>query len=602
EAYYSKNPKIETLEISSPKFQIYNQPGKAKSLDLSKYRFPLPNFIQSLQLDTFKINNAEVITYATVGFDHHAGASFGFNLTMPQVKITNEGNQAQISSSNIFLNLTDFKAPLDKNHSLEAGKVKFNREQKSIAIEDLKVKPFSAGVNNNFTIHAPEISFSDFDLDDALNKDRFNFEAINIENPSVEIHINKKTGQDTIEFLQTLDLYPFVEPYLDQVNVNRLTLKNAGINFNWLQKELFDNKINLGLKNILIAKNQPPANFLNSEEFEISTAGLKTQSKNGLYEFTADSLLYNSARHRVLLTNIFINPLIKKEAFPLMKGFQTDVVNGRINYAEMHGIDEKRWLKENVIDAVSLEIGPANVNIFRNKRYPFNHDQRPPWPQDLIKDIKQPFVFDSVCLMPSQIRYSELTAISDVPGVVEFKDLAFSGSKISNMQDVLRRNNFLTLDAQTEIYGKALLGAHFRFDMTSPDYFHTVKGSLQPMELTAINNMLEKSEPMKIEEGKLNSFEFELELNAQNSEGSLLMSYDNLKIAVLNFDGDQQQKARLASFWANKMILNSSYPKGGEPEPVSIHFERDEKRSIINFWWKSIFSGAKKVLGIEPKE
>ena len=603
QAFYSKNPKIKTLEISSPKFQIYNQPGKAKSLDLSNYRFPLPNFIHTLQLDAFKISNAEVITYATVGIDHRTGASFGFNLTMPRVAITNEGNQAQINSSNIFLNLANFKAPLDENHSLAAGEVKFNREQKSITIEDLKVEPFSTSPNNNnFTIHAPQISFSDFDLDDALNKDRFNFEAINIVNPSVEIHINKKTEQDTIEFLQTLDLYPFVEPYLDQIKVNRLTLKNAGVNFNWLQKELFDNKINLGFKNILIAENQPPANFLNSEEFEISTTGLKTQSKDGLYEFTADSLLYNSAQHRVLLTNIAINPLIEKEAFPVMKGFQTDVVNGRIDFAEMHGIDEKRWLKENVLDAASLKIGPARVNIFRNKRYPFNHDQRPPWPQDLIKGIKQPFVFDSVCLMPSQIRYSELTAISDEPGVVEFKDLAFSGGKISNMKEVIRRNSFLTLEAQTEIYGKALLEAHFRFDMTSPDYLHTVKGSLQPMELTAINNMLGKSEPMKIEEGKLNSFEFELELNAQNSEGSLLMSYDNLKIAVLNFDGDQQQKARLASFWANKMILNSSYPKGDEPEPVSIHFERDEKRSIINFWWKSIYSGAKKVLGIEPKE
>ena len=603
EAFYSKNPKIETLEISSPKFQIYNQPGKAKSLDLSNYRFPLPNFIHSLQLDAFKISNAEVISYATVGIDHRAGARFGFNLTMPRVTITNEGNRAQINSSNIFLNLTDFKTPLDENHSLAAGEVKFNREQKSIAIEDLKVEPFSTSPNNNnFTIHAPEISFSDFDLDDALNKDRFNFEAINIVNPSVEIHINKKTEQDTIEFLQTLDLYPYVEPYLDQIKVNNLSLKNAGVNFNWLQKELFDNKINLNFKNILIAENQPPSNFMNSEEFEISTTGLKTQSKNGLYEFTADSLLYNSARHRVKLTNIAINPLAEKETFPMIKGFQTDVVSGRMDFAEMHGIDEKRWLKENVLDAAALKIGPAHLNIFRNKRYPFDQDQRPPWPQDLIKSIRQPFVFDSVCLMPSQIIYNELTAISDEPGVVEFQDLSFSGSKISNIPEVLQHNSFLALDAQTKLYGKALLDVHFQFNMTSPEYYHTVKGSLQPMELSTINKILEKSAPMRIEEGQLYRFGFELELNAQKSEGLLFMGYDNLKVAVLDFDGNRQQKARLASFWANKMILNSGISIGDKIKPVSIHFERDEKRSIINFWWKSLYSGAQKVLGIEPKE
>ena len=603
EAYYSKHPKIETLEIVSPKFQIYNQPGKAKSLDLSKYRFPLPNFIQSLQLDEFKISNAEVITYATVGIAHHAGANFGFNLSMPRVNIISEGNQAQINSSNIFLNLTDFKAPLDENHSLEAEEVKFNREQKSIVVENLKVQPFPTITgSNSFIIHAPEISFSDFDLDDALNKNRFNFEAIDILNPSVEIHINKNTEQDTIEFLQTLDLYPYVEPYLDQIKVNNLNLINAAVNFNWLQKELFDNKINLGFKNILIAENQPPANFLNSEEFEISTAGLKIQSKDGLYEFAADSLLYNSAQHRAILTNIEINPLIEKGAFPIIKGFQTDVINGHIDFAEMQEIDEKRWLEDNVLDAALLKIGPARLNIFRNKRYPFNQAQRPPWPQDLIKGINQPFVFDSVCFVPSQIIYSELTTISDEPGVVEFQNLSFNGGKISNIPEVLQRNNILAIDAQTELYGEALLDARFRFDMTSPHYFHTVKGSLQPMELNAINNMLEKSAPMKIEEGNLQHFEFELELNAQNSDGKLFMRYDNLKIAVLNFDGNQRQKARLASFWANKMILNSSYPKGDESEPVVIYYERDKKRSIINFWWKSLYSGVKEALGIEPKE
>jgi hypothetical protein len=122
------------------------------------------------------------------------------------------------------------------------------------------------------------------------------------------------------------------------------------------------------------------------------------------------------------------------------------------------------------------------------------------------------------------------------------------------------------------------------------------------MELSAINNMLEKSDPLKIEVGQLNRFEFDLTLNAENSEGLLFMGYEDLKIAVLDYNHGEQQKARLASFWANKMILNSKNPKGNELKPVSIFYERDKKRSIINFWWKSLYSGVKEALGIEPKE
>lgn len=602
-AYYSQNPRIGTLEIDAPKFQIYNQAGKTKSLDLSKYHFPLPKFINSVKLDEFKITNAGVITYETSGIDHRAKGSFNFDLSLPRVTIESGKNKASIESENIQLKLRNFHVPVGENHSLEADQVNFNRDQKTIEIQNLKVEPYlNDSKNNSFKIHAPEIHFTGFDLHDALNKNQFNFSEINIVTPSFDISINKKPGKDTVEFLQSFDLFPYVEPYLDQIKVNNLELKSANVNFNWLQKELFDNKINIDFKNILIAENQPPTSFLNSEEFAISINDLKTRSKNGLYEFTAGSLSYNSAKHTVLLSNIYINPLVAKQRFPVEKGFQTDVVNARIAFAEMQGIDEKKWLKENVLDAALLELGPAKVNIFRNKRYPFNQQQRPPWPQDLIKEIKQPFVFDSVSLKPSQIMYSELTTISDEPGVVDFQELSFNGGKISNIQEVLNRNNILTLDAQTKLYGEALLKARFRFDMTSSEYFHTASGSLQPMNLSAINNMLEKSAPIRIEDGKLNRFEFDLTFNAENSEGLLFMGYEDLKIAVLEYNHGEQQKARLASFWANNMILNSKNPKGDELEPVSIYYERDKKRSIINFWWKSIYSGVKEVLGIEQKE
>lgn len=122
------------------------------------------------------------------------------------------------------------------------------------------------------------------------------------------------------------------------------------------------------------------------------------------------------------------------------------------------------------------------------------------------------------------------------------------------------------------------------------------------MPLTPINKMLGRASPMIIETGNLNRLEFELELNATNSSGLLYMGYNDLKIAVMEYNSSEQGKAGFASFWANKMILNSQNPKKGELEPVSIYYERDIKRSIINYWWKSIYSGTKKVLGIEPKK
>jgi hypothetical protein len=85
-----------------------------------------------------------------------------------------------------------------------------------------------------------------------------------------------------------------------------------------------------------------------------------------------------------------------------------------------------------------------------------------------------------------------------------------------------------------------------------------------------------------------------------NLQGNLFFGYDNLKIAVLDYSSDEIQKAKFATFLVNRMVLNSSNPKGNELQPVdSIQYSRDEQRSILNFWWKSLYSGAREVLGMD---
>jgi hypothetical protein len=339
---------------------------------------------------------------------------------------------------------------------------------------------------------------------------------------------------------------------------------------------------------------------MNSREFNISTTNLSTKDKSGMYEFTADSLIYNSARHHVLMKNIRVNPLAVKEAFPQKTGFQTDVAKAGIEYIEIQEINEKRWLQENILAAEKLQIGPSRLEIFRDKRYPFDHSQRPPWPQDLLKNIGQNFVFDSVKLMPSYIKYSELLTISDEPGFIEFYDLTFSGDRLSNTEKETGRNNIFELNAQAKLLNQSLLKANFSFDLASPDYAHSAKGFLQPMPLKPLNSIISKSAPLAIEEGYLNRLDFDIIFNENQATGNLYFAYDNLKIAVLDYSTDEIQKAKFASFVANKMIVNSKSPKRNELTAVKISYPRDEERSILNYWWKSIYSGAKEVIGLNP--
>jgi hypothetical protein len=600
-AWYSQAPEIDIIELVSPRFQIYSREGATMGLDLNAYRFPMPSFVESLKLNEFKITNGHATTYQTSGLRHNARAGFSFSLSMPGAELKNDSlHQIEISSNNIQLTISGFKAPLDELHNLDIGTIDFDRERKMIAVEDLKVSPFmTTGNTNVFNVSAPAISFSEFDLNEALSNNNFEFKDITVASPDVFIEINREIKEDTLEFLQTLDLYPYVETLVNRIAVDNLRLQNANLHFNWLQKQLFSNKINLRFRDIRIGENQPPANMLNSKEFEISTTGLSAESNDGLYVFSVDSLIYNSAMHRVSLKNIAVKPGIGHDQFPLQTGFQTDVAEAKIAYIELQDIKERRWLQYNILDAGKLEIGPAQVSIFRNKRFPFDPEQRPHWPQDLIKNMRQPFTFDSVLLMPSQIRYSELMGISDQPGFIEFNDVTLAGSALSNIEDEIRNNVHFNLNAKARLLNQAQLSVHFTFDLLCPDYSHSATGKLEPMPLSPLNSVISKTNPLLIEDGYLNRLEFDLSFNNSLATGQMYLGYDNLKIAVLDYSGDEIQKDRFASFLANKLVIQSQNPKSGELLPVAVSYPRDEKRSVLNYWWKSIYSGAREILGMD---
>ena len=603
-AYYSKELNLNELEINSPKFQVYSKTSGGKLLDLNKFKFPLPAFIESLKLSDLKITNGQVLTFATQGMKQHARSNFNINLSLPGITLkNNENNQAHLTTKNMIAQISDFKTPLGKNHELHIGQINFDRLKRTIDIEQLRVNPFTeSGKQNRFTIYAPQMNFTDFDINEALRKNHFTFGQINIDKPEIAIEINDSIKGDKFEIARNFDLYPYVEPYVNEINVNQLQLNNVALHFNWFGKRQISRKINLNFSDINISDNHKPENLLNSKEFEIFTTNMKTESKNKMYGFSIDSLIYNSARHTILFKNVAIQPLLSKTEFPRKTGYQTDYLTCQMEFIELAGVDENLWLKKKILDADKFTIGKTDLNIFRNKRYPFNHNQRPPWPRDLIKEIKQPFVFDSVELRPSYVKYSELLNISDNSGYVEFNDLAFRAGKISNIDTITLQHPHFIVDATAKLYNKGVISATVNFDLTDKNYFHTLKGSIGKMPLKPLNKMLEKSAPVSIESGELNRFDFNMKFNSKIATGELYFGYDEFKVNIFNMDDNGTKKSKFATFWANKMVLNSKNPKGNIFEPQPIHYTRDEERSIINFWWKAIFTGAKETIGIKEEQ
>ena len=602
-AYWSKELILDKLDIDDPKFRVYSKKGMEKSLDLNKFKVPMPAEIHSVKIHELNINNGQVITYLTEGKNQQVGSTFNVDLKLPEVAFqSDEENRISFTTKDFLSKITNLSTTIGKRHKLEINTLAFSREAKTISIENLEVTPTGPiNIGNSFAIKIPKLNFTGFDINEAL-KNNFIFNEILVSDPLIDIHIIDSIKGDKYEFTRNLDLYPYINPYVNQLEINRLNLENVDLSFNLFQKKLVDRKFNIDFKDILINETNHTENLLHAREFEVITTGLTTKSKNEMYQFSADSLIYNSAKHNVLLKKIAVEPLLSLEDFNKKSEYQTDYLQVSTNKIEIKGINESLWLQDNIIDADALIIDKTDADIFRNKRYPFNVNQRPPWPQDLLKKIKQPFVFDSVILMPSNLKYSELTEFSDKPGWISFNELHLKTSALTNVNDLLNKHPSFTVWASTKIMNKSLLSATFKFDLLSTDYEHTVHGSLNAVPMKTFNEIVESSAPFSIESGQINQFNFDISLDKNQSTGELYFGFDDFKINVLNITDDEVKKSKLATFWANNMMLNSRNPKGkDELQPININFNHNEQRSIINYWWKSIFSAAKQAIGIKDE-
>ncbi|HOI50646.1 MAG TPA: hypothetical protein PK167_15130, partial [Prolixibacteraceae bacterium] len=283
-------------------------------------------------------------------------------------------------------------------------------------------------------------------------------------------------------------------------------------------------------------------------------------------------------------------------------GLQTDVAKGNLQQLVLENFDEERWLSDGTVAACRLLLDNLQLEILRDKRYRFNSDQRPALPQQLLKESQTPFEFDSVVATPGFIRYSELSEQSSQPGNLDFHDLTIRAGKISNRPAWLTTNPPFTVEASARLMGEALLQAEFRFFPGRSDFFHQVTGKIDPVELTIFNPILENSALVSLENGALNRFDFDLEFTAEEASGELFFGYENLKVNILTQKPDGLKKAPVASFLANSMLLNSKNPRGKDFEAQPISHPRDPRRSILNYWWKALFSGAKQVLGIKEEK
>ena len=354
--------------------------------------------------------------------------------------------------------------------------------------------------------------------------------------------------------------------------------------------------LDLNLQHIVIDSStaQSGRSFI-TKDLSLQAQNFSIKLADSLNIIAFKKLAISSDDQNVTLDSLEVIPRYGKLEFARQHGQRIDRIDLTIPKLSMQKIDFSTLVDSSKFHAGYLELDQANFKDYLNRGIPGG----PPKPKTLpfikFRELNHPIKIDSLKVKDSFISYSEYVGDTPRAGTITFEQLNATFHNISNYPKDIQEGVTTTLDAQTRVMGTGLLNAHFEFPMDTENGFHKVNGTLGSMNITDFNRILEHVAFVRADTGKLDKLEFDMTLNETESSGTLIMSYEALKISALDKQSIEQKglMENIKTFLANNVIVKkNNNPKDGM-QAGEITFQRIEHKSIFNYWWKSLLSGIK---------
>lgn len=287
--------------LESPKIRLYSDPDKKKDKEknfegwVRTYQF-ISEYLQSLQVNSFSIQNASFYTYELQDNDtiptfqmDSIDASFSY-LSL---------DSAAIFNKNIIENIDDFSVEIkhydrvisDSLYRIEINNAKVDKTSATLRLKGFKLTPmydryeFAQAVGYRkgmITLEVPEITFSGIDFSGLVNDRSFVSENLNLEAMSLDIFSDKhmeeykRYRQMIPEMFQSIPL-PFRIDTL-RVTGGKLTYverpegaeETGGVSFTNMYATIYNttNMIEEGKNNVMVADVQ--TKFMDEAQFDVN--------------------------------------------------------------------------------------------------------------------------------------------------------------------------------------------------------------------------------------------------------------------------------------------------------------------------------------------
>ncbi|MFV0530229.1 MAG: hypothetical protein ACK5MD_02200 [Flavobacteriales bacterium] len=580
---------IDKLALSNAKITLLNRSkkdGEAKKFTLKNIYIPLPKDVKVLKINELAVKNTVVKTYK----EEKLKVDFEITSNWKNFTLINYGTdrETDFEIGDAYYHMKKIHIPLKNEQNLKIDDLELDAARGIFNVTNLSFKR-----KNQVKIDIPQIIFNKLNIE-KLYDNNLIAESVFINNPKVEINRynhEKKTQENTLK-TTSLNLYPEIENIFNYVKFKNLKISNMDLH----TEKIKQNQIDLKFEDVLIDENHYPDRLLHSINSILNVRNIKKSSK--WYDFNADQLTFSTNSSQLFIKNIKVKPLFSKEEYRKVMKNQVDRVEAQIDYVKVNRVDISQWFEKEQLVADYVEIGSSKVDLYKDKRVP-KIAKTKLLPQALLNKINKSFYANKLTLKPSSLHYSEYSGTTPKGGNVYLDNLSFTMNNITNINEKLNQNRKAQGRAKALFMGMGRLDVDLEFDLLAEDESHKIEGSLTDFPLDCLNEITEDAAGIRIRDGYVHQLDFKMNLTKKNALGKVNLVYDSLNIALLNKDRLKEQKflSRLVN-----LILNNQSTNKQEEKDNSIYLERDDQKSFVGYWWRSILSGLKYSVGLKSKQ
>jgi len=255
----------------------------------------------------------------------------------------------------------------------------------------------------------------------------------------------------------------------------------------------------------------------------------------------------------------------------------------------MHGFNWRKAFEGNGYFIDSINISGFLVDIYKDKRKPFNEQKRPKFLYDRLKQMKTPLRIQRISTENSGLSYEEHLENKDLHLKVNMSDMSLQLDNVTSIRTF--RQEPLRIESRSKLMGKADLRVHLVLPLKDNESTFYFAGTLGPSRMKYYDSAIIPALGLKVLNGDIDSMTFEAQANHQSSSGNMTLLYHDMEAEVFKLGDRDTEKSGFLSWSVNQLIHRSNPGNNGKVRVAAMQTDRVEYKGMGNYIWKTLQSG-----------